>query len=666
VVVGTALSGTQLNATAGGVAGSFAYTPAAGTVLTSAGSQMLSVTFTPVDATAYLSATATVTVVVTASGSGGGSGGGGGSAAFVGPSNGGGYTGTVSGGALIYRGVSYPITNGRVFFPDCTNYAVIPGGYLMMGATTPNCTVGGGSGSGGSGGNGGGGGGTTPVAPTITWTTPSAVVVGTALSGTQLNATAGGVAGSFAYTPAAGTVLTSAGSQTLSVTFTPVDTTAYLSATATVTVVVTTSGSGSGSGGGGGSAAFVGPSNGGGYTGTVSGGALIYRGVSYPITNGRVFFPDCTNYAVIPGGYLMMGATTPDCTVGGGSGSGGSGGNGGGGGGTTPVAPTITWTTPSAVVVGMALSATQLNATAGGVAGSFAYTPAAGTVLTSAGSQTLSVTFTPVDTTAYLSATATVTLVVTASGSGSGSGGGSGGGGSPAFVGPSNGGGYTGTVSGGALIYRGVSYPITGGRVFFPDCTNYAVIPGGYLMMGATTPNCTVGGGSGGSGGSGGGGGGTTPVAPTITWTTPSAVVVGTALSGTQLNATAGGVAGSFAYTPAAGTVLTSAGSQTLSVTFTPVDTTAYLSATATVTVVVTASGSGGGSGGGGGSPAFVGPSNGGGYTGTVSGSTLTYRGVNYPIANGRVFFPDCTNYIVAPNGVLFMGQTTAGCSPGV
>ena len=43
---------------------------------------------------------------------------------------------------------------------------------------------------------------------------------------------------------------------------------------------------------------------------------------------------------------------------------------------------------------------TQLDATAGGVAGSFAYTPAAGTVL-GVGSQTLSVTFTPSDTTDY-------------------------------------------------------------------------------------------------------------------------------------------------------------------------------------------------------------------------------------------------------------------------
>ncbi len=57
--------------------------------------------------------------------------------------------------------------------------------------------------------------------PTITWPTPSAIALGTALSGTQLNATAT-VPGTFVYTPAAGTVLP-AGTQTLSVTFTPAE-----------------------------------------------------------------------------------------------------------------------------------------------------------------------------------------------------------------------------------------------------------------------------------------------------------------------------------------------------------------------------------------------------------------------------------------------------------
>jgi hypothetical protein len=72
--------------------------------------------------------------------------------------------------------------------------------------------------------------------------------------------------------------------------------------------------------------------------------------------------------------------------------------------------PAITWPTPAAISYGTALGATQLDASST-VAGTFAYSPAAGAVL-GAGSQTLSVTFTPTDTTNYATATAHVTLAV--------------------------------------------------------------------------------------------------------------------------------------------------------------------------------------------------------------------------------------------------------------
>lgn len=78
---------------------------------------------------------------------------------------------------------------------------------------------------------------TTPVAATITWENPAAIAYGTALGDTQLNATAN-VAGTFAYTPAAGTVLEPGADQTLSVTFTPTDTAHYLPATRTVKLTV--------------------------------------------------------------------------------------------------------------------------------------------------------------------------------------------------------------------------------------------------------------------------------------------------------------------------------------------------------------------------------------------------------------------------------------------
>ena len=72
--------------------------------------------------------------------------------------------------------------------------------------------------------------------PLIFWPTPPVITLGTALSASELNATAS-VPGTFSYTPAAGTVL-SVGAQTLTATFTPTDITNFVSATATVTLSV--------------------------------------------------------------------------------------------------------------------------------------------------------------------------------------------------------------------------------------------------------------------------------------------------------------------------------------------------------------------------------------------------------------------------------------------
>src|SRR5262249_1030063 len=122
----------------------------------------------------------------------------------------------------------------------------------------------------------------TQATPVITWAPPASITYGTALSATQLNATAS-VPGTLVYTPAAGTVLAS-GTNTLSVTFTPTDTTNYSTVTKTVPITV------------------------------------------------------------------------------------------------TQAAATITWANPASIVYGTALSGTQLNATAS-VPGALVYTPAAGTVL---------------------------------------------------------------------------------------------------------------------------------------------------------------------------------------------------------------------------------------------------------------------------------------------
>src|SRR5207248_5030745 len=137
VIYGTALSTTQLNASAS-VPGTFAYTPPAGTVLSAGAAQTLSVSFTPSDIASYATSTKTVAINV-------------------------------------------------------------------LRAT-----------------------------PVVTWPTPADIVYGTALSGTQLNATAS-VPGTFVYTPAAGAV-PNAGAQTLSVTFTPTDAVNYAVVTQTVTL----------------------------------------------------------------------------------------------------------------------------------------------------------------------------------------------------------------------------------------------------------------------------------------------------------------------------------------------------------------------------------------------------------------------------------------------
>ncbi|HLJ47454.1 MAG TPA: FG-GAP-like repeat-containing protein, partial [Bryobacteraceae bacterium] len=76
------------------------------------------------------------------------------------------------------------------------------------------------------------------ASPVVTWSSPAAIVSGTALSATQLNATAN-VPGVFTYTPPAGTVLAVGNNQTLSVQFTPTDSTDYSTQNATVSINVT-------------------------------------------------------------------------------------------------------------------------------------------------------------------------------------------------------------------------------------------------------------------------------------------------------------------------------------------------------------------------------------------------------------------------------------------
>lgn len=379
-----------------------------------------------------------------------------------------------------------------------------------------------------------------PSIPVITWKTPAAITFGTALTANQLNAQAS-VAGTFVYTPAAGTVLT-AGSHTLSVTFTPTDTIDYSTATASVTLKVNQK--------------VPHPD----WTAPAAiayGTALSAKQLdAYSAIPGSFAYTPSAGTVLSLGTHTLSAAFTPTDTVDYTTAT-----------VTTSITvdqakPVITWKAPAAIGYGTALSATQLDAKAS-VAGAFVYTPAAGTVLT-AGSHTLSVTFTPTDTTDYTSATATVTLKVNQKVP------------HPSWATP-------------AAIPYGT--PLSSKQLdaysAIQGTFNYTPAAGTILSLGAHTLSATF-----------------TPTdtvdyttatvnnsitvnqaKPVITWKVPEAITYGTALSATQLDAKAS-VAGTYAYAPAAGTVLT-AGSHTLSVTFTPTDTTDYTSATATVTLKV-------------------------------------------------------------------------------
>lgn len=228
----------------------------------------------------------------------------------------------------------------------------------------------------------------------------------------------------------------------------------------------------------------------------------------------------------------------------------------------------VTWNTPAPIVYRTPLGAAQLNATAS-VPGVFTYTPPAGTIL-HGGSQTLTVSFTPTDTT-LAPTTSTVTLIVTQA--------------TPVirWTPPAP------IVYGTALSGAQLSARANTAGTFAYDPPAGAVVGAGVQTLSATfTPaaaadyttatsavTLTV-----------------TPAPPVISWN-PAAVVYGTALGTAQLNATAN-TPGTFVYTPPAGTVL-GLGNTTLTATFTPADTVDYTAALASATVVVAIPGVSGG-----------------------------------------------------------------------
>ena len=214
----------------------------------------------------------------------------------------------------------------------------------------------------------------------LAWNRPAGIVYGTQLGGDQLNATASAF-GSFDYSPAAGAVLNAGAAQTLTATFTPADPANYTGGTVHTTIdvsraVPTVTAIG-------GTFTYDGQAHQ--ATGFVTGIAgaplgsptFTYDGSAEPPVNAGSYtvvasFPGNANYepASITTTITMAKATA-----------------------------VLSWSQPAAIVYGTPLGAAQLNASSN-VPGSFAYSPAAGAVL-SAGNHQLSATFTPADAANY-------------------------------------------------------------------------------------------------------------------------------------------------------------------------------------------------------------------------------------------------------------------------
>jgi hypothetical protein len=382
------------------------------------------------------------------------------------------------------------------------------------------------------------------LTPTITWANPSDIVYGTTLSSTQLDATAE-VPGTFVYTPAAGTLLGAGQNQTLSVTFTPTDTTDFTTATATAlindrpaTPVITWSNPGDITYGTTLSGAQLDATGDvpGTFVYTPAAGTLLGAGQNQTLS--VTFTPtDTTNYTTATATALIN---------------------------IKRATPVVTWSNPGDITYGTTLSGTQLDATAD-VPGAFVYTPAAGALLGADQIQTLSVTFTPTDLIDYTTAIATTLITVRPA--------------TPVITWSNPGDITYGTTLSGAQL--DATADVTGTFVYTPAAG--ALLGAGQNQMLSVTftpadmtdyttsiATALI---------------NVKPATPVTTWSNPDDIFFGTTLSATQLNASAS-VPGSYVFSPAAGTVL-AAGSHTLSVTFTPTDTTDYIEVTAAVFIHV-------------------------------------------------------------------------------
>ncbi|WCT10739.1 gliding motility-associated C-terminal domain-containing protein [Mucilaginibacter jinjuensis] len=232
----------------------------------------------------------------------------------------------------------------------------------------------------------------TKITPVINWNRPADITYGTLINSVQQNATTAdaSIHGTFTYSTDGTVIPLAVGSRTLSVTFTPTDGAHYNPANQSVTINVK-------------------PAQ-----------PVISWTAPGPITYGTALSANQLNatanvdgtfvYSPNFGEVLNVGTQTLLATFTPGSNNYQVAGK------TVSITvnkanPVIAWATPSNIAQGVALSATQLNATAN-VPGTFVYTPAIGDVLNAGANQTLSVTFTPTDASNYNSVTKTVQIGV--------------------------------------------------------------------------------------------------------------------------------------------------------------------------------------------------------------------------------------------------------------
>ena len=414
-----------------------------------------------------------------------------------------------------------------------------------------------------------------PATPTITWTNPPDITFGTALGATQLDATST-INGSFSYflsdgtTPAPGVILNAGAGQTLRVTFTPTDTTDYVTASATLSInvlkatpIITWSnpadivfGTALGATQLDADANVAGSFT---YTladgATPAGGAVLNGGLSQTLNVS--FAPtDAVDYSVASAQVVIN---------------------------VQKATPVLTWSNPADIAFSTPLGAAQLDATAS-VAGTFHYlladdtTSANGAILPTGANQSLNAAFTPTDSRDYNSGSATVAINVVKA--------------TPIVTWRPPASIAVGTALGAAQLDASANVPgvftytladnVTpaAGAVLsagLGQALNVAFVPTDSIDYTSAMASVTI---------------DVSAQASVLTWNNPADITFGTALGAAQLDATANDP-GAFTYTlsdgltSAAGAQLHAGMGQTLNVAFTPSNPAAFSSATASVIINV-------------------------------------------------------------------------------